>query len=85
MRSWDGDLWVHPLPPDGPVTFVASWPRYGITEIRADLDGTAIREAARQAVVLWPEDPDPGPAGSWRVSQITAHRPAEPGQATAGS
>ena len=24
-RRWDGDFWVHPLPPDGPVTFVASW------------------------------------------------------------
>ena len=29
VRRWDGNFWVHPLPPDGPVTFVASWPEYG--------------------------------------------------------
>src|SRR5258706_12859918 len=31
-RRWDGDFWVHPLPPDGPVTFVAAWLAYGGTE-----------------------------------------------------
>jgi len=23
-RAWDGNFWVHPLPPEGPVTFVLS-------------------------------------------------------------
>ena len=45
-RRWDGNFWVHPLPPDGPVTFVASWPEYGAAETRAGLDGTVIRAAA---------------------------------------
>jgi hypothetical protein len=31
-RRWDGDFWVSPLPPEGPVTFVVSWPRHGVTE-----------------------------------------------------
>jgi hypothetical protein len=53
-RSWDGDFWVHPLPPDGPVTFVASWLRYELAEARVELDGAAIRAAAQRAVVLWP-------------------------------
>jgi hypothetical protein len=48
---------VHPLPPDGPVTFVASWLLYGVAETRVELDGSAIREAARRAVILWPEQP----------------------------
>ena len=28
-RTWDGNFWVHPLPPDGPVTFVVSWAEHG--------------------------------------------------------
>jgi len=61
-QRWDGLLWVHPLPPDGPVTFVAAWPAYGVSETRAELDGAAIRAAATRAVILWPEEPqaDPG-------------------------
>jgi hypothetical protein len=56
-RRWDGNFWVHPLPPAGPVTFVASWPEYGAAETQAVLDGTAIRAAAARAVILWPEEP----------------------------
>jgi hypothetical protein len=57
-RYWDGDFWVHPLPPDGPVTFVASWLKHGVGETRAELDGAAIRNAARRATVLWPPEPE---------------------------
>jgi hypothetical protein len=57
-RRWDGDFWVHPLPPDGPVTFVAAWPEYGVAETQAQLDGAAIRAAAGRAVILWPEQPE---------------------------
>jgi hypothetical protein len=56
-HHWDGDFWVHPLPPDGPVTFVVSWPRYDVAETRVEFDGAAIREAAGRAVSLWPEEP----------------------------
>jgi hypothetical protein len=62
-RQWDGYIWVHPLPPDGPVTFVASWLLYGVPETRAELDGSAIREAAARAVILWPDGPDNEPRG----------------------
>ena len=61
-RRWDGDFWAHPLPPDGPVTFVASWLRRGVPEVRAELDGAAIRAAARRAVTLWADGPQPDPA-----------------------
>jgi hypothetical protein len=63
-RRWDGEFWVYPLPPEGPVTFVASWPRYGVAETRAELDGAAIREAAERAVTLWPEEPESEPGGA---------------------
>ena len=80
-RRWDGDFWVHPLPPDGPVTFVASWPKHGVAETRVELDGAAIREAAGRAVTLWPEEPEPEPgdAHAWRTQRITASKPAHRG------
>src|SRR5215470_17655568 len=79
-RRWDGDIWVHPLPPGGPVTFVASWPKHGVTETRAELDGAAIREAAQRAVTLWPEESEsePGGASAWRSHTVTRGEPAEP-------
>jgi hypothetical protein len=77
-RRWDGDFWVHPLPPDGPVTFVAAWPEYGVAETRAELDGTAIRAAAARVVILWPEEPETGPGGgAWSSGTITAHKADE--------
>ena len=45
------------LPPDGPVTFVASWLLYGVAETRAELNSTAIHEAAQRAVIIWPDEP----------------------------
>jgi hypothetical protein len=62
-RQWNGDFWVHPLPPDGPVTFVASWLLYGVAETRAELDSSAIHEAAGRAVILWPDEPVSKPRG----------------------
>ncbi len=47
-RQWDGRFWVHPLPPDGPVTFVASWLLHEVAETRADLDSSVIHEAVQR-------------------------------------
>jgi reactive intermediate/imine deaminase len=79
-RSWDGDFWVHPLPPEGPVTLIASWLEYGVPETRAELDGAAIRAAAEQAVSLWPEEPGTESGGAWRSSTVTAHRSGPAGR-----
>ncbi len=77
-QRYDCKFWVHPLPPDGPVTFVAAWPEYGAAETQAELDGAAIRAAAARAVTLWPEEPKiPGPAVSSRT--FTVRTPDEPG------
>jgi hypothetical protein len=56
-RQWDGRFWAHPLPPAGPVTFVASWLLYGMAETRVELDSSVIHEAADRAVILWPDEP----------------------------
>jgi len=54
-RQWTGDFWVHPLPAGGPVTFVASWLLYGVAEMQAELDSSAIHEAAGRAMNAWPD------------------------------
>jgi hypothetical protein len=56
-RQWDGQFWVHPLPPSGPVTFVASWLLYEVAEARVELDSSVIHKAAGRAVILWPDEP----------------------------
>jgi hypothetical protein len=76
---WDGDFWVSPLPPEGPVTFVVSWLRHGVAETRADLGGAAIREAAGHAVILWPDEPEFEPGGAWRIRRVTAGEPDDRG------
>lgn len=81
--SQDWDFWVHPLPPDGPVTLVGSWVEHSIAESRAELDGAAIRAAAGRAVTLWPEEPESEPGGAWRSRRVTAGEadaPGEPGR-----
>lgn len=59
--SWDMGYWIHPLPPEGPLTIVVSWLAQDITEVRHEIDGAKIRAAADQAIRLWPEQP----LGGW--------------------
>ncbi|WP_158888791.1 hypothetical protein [Amycolatopsis anabasis] len=51
------DLRLRPLPPEGPLTVVTQWPARGVPETRTELDGTAIRAAAAEALELWPDLP----------------------------
>jgi hypothetical protein len=88
-RRWDGEFWVHPLPPDGPVTFVASWLAYGVAETRAEVDGSAIRAAASRAIELCPDDPDYEPSGGWarpapHAATMSRSVPAKPAPAVWG-
>ena len=77
--SQDWDFWVHPLPPEGPVTLVGSWVEHGTAESRAELDGAAIRAAAGRAVTLWPEEPESEPGAAWRSQRITGGKPDDLG------
>jgi hypothetical protein len=81
-RRYDSDFWVHPLPPDGPVTFVAAWPEHGVAETRAELDAAAIHAAVARAVMLWPEEPSmyPGrrPGPITRSITFTSRKVDEP-------
>ncbi len=46
-------LWLHPLPPDGPLELVVQWPAFGVPESRVILDGGAVSALAASARPLW--------------------------------
>jgi len=50
------ELWLWPLPPAGPLTFVLAWPAEGIDETSVETDATPIVAAAERAFELWPDD-----------------------------
>ena len=60
-QSVDQTLWVAPLPPEGPVIRILTWPSFGMNESRTLLDGAAIRAAASRSQPLWPPQSAPEP------------------------
>ncbi|MFI0939285.1 hypothetical protein [Streptomyces sp. NPDC021020] len=60
---WESRYWVHPLPPDGPVTVTVGDP--GGPAGVVGLSGAAIRAAAAECERLWPgQDFDEGEGGA---------------------
>ncbi len=57
VRMWT-DYFIAPLPPPGPVMFVAAWPAVGIPEVKAEIDAVAVRRCGAGAVQPWPDDRD---------------------------
>ena len=64
-RSWSFNYWLWPLPPPGPLRVVVEWPAENVPLTDAELDGSAIAEAASRVEVLWPDDDRPGSDGAW--------------------
>lgn len=55
-RSWDQQVWVHPLPAegDGPLELTVAWPAFGIDEQQPlEVEVTDLEEASERVVVLW--------------------------------
>ncbi|GIT79396.1 hypothetical protein LLS1_10650 [Leifsonia sp. LS1] len=52
-QVFSGDLWLWPLPPEGPVTLAWEWPAFGLTEGTRVLSGGRIRDAAVAARPIW--------------------------------
>lgn len=46
-------MYLWPLPPRGPLTFVVSWPDRGVPESTRQFDAAAIAPAAQSAVPIW--------------------------------
>jgi hypothetical protein len=62
-NAWDMRVWLWPLPPAGPLVFVAEWPTLGIEETRVETDATPLVDAADRVEELWPERGPPGGGG----------------------
>jgi hypothetical protein len=60
---WQYSYWVWPLPPEGPLAFVCEWPIADIPETRSEVDSALIRDAAAEAVPLWPGSEAPSDSG----------------------
>jgi hypothetical protein len=64
---FDLEFWLWPLPPDGPLAFVAQWAEEGIELTRVEVEASAIRAAGARSEPLWPELGG-GNGGSTRTS-----------------
>jgi hypothetical protein len=53
MRGLSVKLWIHTLPPPGPVTITFHWPNFKISQT-TQLDGGLIRSAASRSVRFAP-------------------------------
>jgi hypothetical protein len=60
------DLWLWPLPPAGPLTFVCAWPAENVDETSVKVEAEPIVAAAARAVEMWPDD-RPLPSGEGDV------------------
>jgi hypothetical protein len=49
-------MWLWPLPPPGPLTFVCAWPAERVEETSAQIDAAPILAAASRAVEMWRDD-----------------------------
>jgi hypothetical protein len=58
-QSWRHELWLWPLPPSGTISFFFRWSAEEIPERGADVDASIVRDAAADAVELWPDDGPP--------------------------
>lgn len=52
--SVDHAYFLSPVPPDGPLTFVCSWPGFGIPETRQIVEPLELTTASTRSTVLWP-------------------------------
>jgi hypothetical protein len=59
-------VWLWPLPPPGPLTFVFTWAERGVAETQTHIDARELRDAVGQAEQLWAVDlAAPRPGGYW--------------------
>ena len=66
------ELYLTPLPPEGPLALVVQWLEHEIEETRVDLDSAAIRAEAARVADVWPDLPAaPTEGGSgWTAVRI---------------
>ncbi len=55
--SVDNTFWLFPVPPDGPFTFICSWPAFGIDETRHVIEHADLTTASTRSTTLWARQP----------------------------
>lgn len=51
--AWTLNVWVYPLPPDGPLEIFVALPAPATRELSTVVDGSAVRAAAERSRVIW--------------------------------
>jgi len=77
---YEMELHLSQLPPEGPMQLVAEWPDHGVPETRTEIDATALRAAAAEAVAIWPETEPPPSEGKARHTGSCANLSSGPGE-----
>lgn len=72
--KWEMSYWLWPLPPPGPLTWVASWAEVGSAETAVEVDASVLEEAAASAEQLWNEDDAEVGSGYGRMSRDLSAR-----------
>jgi hypothetical protein len=50
---WNGEYWLHPLPPQGPLVLGCRWPDRGIPETLVEIDPAPLLAAAATSTPVW--------------------------------
>jgi hypothetical protein len=59
--SWRQNIWIWPLPPPGPMSFVCEWPAAGVPLTRHQIDAQLVLDAASRSQVIFNEADRPAP------------------------
>jgi hypothetical protein len=70
--------WVWPLPPEGPLSFVCEWPIADIAETRTEIDSAPLRDAAREAVIVWSGSETGADSDDWTYETHRVELPQSP-------
>lgn len=53
MLRWDGDYWLHPLPPRGQLVVGCRWPDRAVDETLVEIDALPLLTAAASSSPVW--------------------------------
>jgi len=54
---WDGEYWLHPLPPEGQLVLGCRWPDRGVDETLVEIDALPLVKAAATSNPVWTTSP----------------------------
>jgi hypothetical protein len=75
--NWRQSVWIWPLPPPGPLTFVCEWPAAGVALTRHEIDAQLVLDAASRSQEIFGDRGRRG--GSVRVHSYGLASQARPG------